>query len=188
MDCGKVENLLPHLDDGEMDENTVAAVRAHLEHCDNCRLKYDEQRRVLSLFDRVYSDETTETGRDFIDGVTARIEHRRTVRRSLHRYAVAAVIVMAVGSAALIKLNPFTGGVPDLEVASELDHPELDTYVATQYMDTSDLQTMIASSETDTEEEIIESMIAGRVVDLTAEDIIMTLDDTELALMYASIE
>ena len=188
MDCGKVEKLLPYLDDGEMDGNTEAAVRAHLEHCDNCRRIYEEQQKMFSLFDHVYHDDPSEIDRNFINGVTDRIARRQVARRSLRQYAVAAVIVMVVGSAALIRLSLFTGEKPAVDMISEVDNSELDTYVASQYMDTRDLHSMIASTESDTEEEIIESMIADRVVDMTAEDIILTLDDNELALMYAAID
>jgi len=188
MDCGKVEKLLPYLDNGEMDANTEAAVRAHLEHCDNCLHTYEEQQRMFSLFDQAYRHDPDEIDRDFINGVTDRIARRRVARRSLRRYVAAAVIVMFVGSAALIRLSLFTGEKPALDMISEVGNSELDTYVASQYMDTRDLHSMIASTESDTEDEIIESMITDRVVDMTAEDIILTLDDNELALMYAAIE
>jgi hypothetical protein len=101
-------------------------------------------------------------------------------------FAVAAVVVITLG-VTLYSLLPGTS-INQQPAKISFDHSltGFEDYIASRYLDTYELSDLVVnSSKTETQDDVT-TYFSTYYLDVTPEDIINTLDDTELAEVLAS--
>ena len=187
MECAKVQELLPFLDDGSLGQEKAEAVRNHLKQCEVCRREYHEQNEMLRTITHVYSQNTPEYSPDFLKAVKKKIR-RKNENRVIYRwvYSAAAVIVIAFGLTLYSQLSG-TGTVnPAGDVVYEDSSGDFDNYIASKYLDSYELSNLIDDSYTPQDQNLLQSFISTNFFDITTEDIIDTFDEDEIEIVLAS--
>lgn len=187
MECAKVQESLPFLDDGSLGQEKAEAVRTHLEQCEVCRREYHEQNEMLRTVNFAYSQNTPEYTPDFLRAVKKKIR-RKNENRVIYTwvYSAAAVIVIAFGLTVYSQFSGISPVNPAGDMVYEDSSEDFDNYVASKYLDSYELSSLIDESYTIEDQNLLQSFISTNFSDITTEDIIDTFDEGEIELVLAS--
>jgi len=187
MECAKVQELLPFLDDWSLGQEKAEAVRNHLEQCEACRREYHEQNEMLRTITYAYSQNMPEYTPDFLSAVKKKIR-RKHENRVIYKwvYSAAAVIVIAFGLTLYSQLSGIGTVNPAGDMVYEDSSVDFDNYVASKYLDSYELSKLIDDSYTTHDQNLLQSFISTNFLDITTEDIIDTFDENEIELVLAS--
>ncbi|MCE5251810.1 zf-HC2 domain-containing protein [bacterium] len=187
MECDKVKEYLPFLDDGSLPPDVEKKVRTHLEHCEECRREYDEQVNMLRLVQYAFPGREPEFSPEILTMVEVKIRKYREKRMLYRRvYAFAALVIITVGIAVYSLLPGSSNRSVATKAVFDDSLADYRNYVASRYLDAYELSELVTEqSETETQN-MYETYISTHYFDVTPEDIIDNLDDNELASMLAS--
>ena len=177
MDCDKVRDMLPFLDDGSLDSEIVKQVRRHMVKCKDCLREYNEQEEMLGHVETYFSQNKPTCSPDFLKSLDARIR-RKKEERVVNRwaYSVAAVFILAIG---ISLFNYLPGTKPAMVTVEENifngSTEEFDKYVAMSYLNSYEMSELYdyTNSTTNEDQTFLETFINDNYVDITPEDLIV---------------
>ena len=188
MECHKVQELLPFIDDGSLGQDIVKKVKAHMEKCTACQKEYNEIIHVVNLMNSALTQHVPEHSQTFLYAVQRKINAKKRERKVYQVMLPAAAVVILTVSIALYSIH--TRQVPDsltfqIVRMAEPDN-ELYNYIAEQYLDTYELFELVYDIETVDEYDLTEALFQHEYFNATADDIIETLDENELYNFFVS--
>jgi len=188
MECDRVKELLPFIDDGSLEQDVVIRVKAHMEKCPDCQKEYDEIKHIVNLTTSVLSRHVPEHSQRFLYVLQRKINAKKRERKVYQWLLPAAAVVVLTVSIALYNIH--TGKVtdsPSFQVASTaVSDNELYNYIAEQYLNTYELFELVYEVETTDEYDLRDALFQHEYFNVTTEDIIETLDTDELYNFFAS--
>ena len=189
MNCDKVRELLPFLDDGSIDPDTADTVRTHLDECSPCHTEYQEVTGMLNQVRDVLIENELAPVPGYLGMVRKKIEKKRKARIFYYRLvSAAAVIVFAVsltiyGYMGLKTTEPMS----EQYVAGE-SLSEFDDFIASEYLSGYDLNELVSAVEVVDEPVIINTLLTYNYDSITPEDVIEIITEEELPLVFTSQE
>jgi len=177
MECEKVKELLPFIDDGYIDQDVINDVNDHLEVCDGCRREYDEIKQTLNIIRSTFIHYKSQSSIDLSGVVQEKIGARKRARKAYKwAFSAAAVVIFAVFLSMYSLLtkdivNPDSNQI----VMAEADE-EFYNYIAEHYLDMYELYEL-TGEVTDIDEYYPEdALLQYYYLDVTVEDVVETLD------------
>ena len=76
MNCDRIKEYLPFIDDGSMEKDTIAEVREHLKRCPDCRKEYDEIQYTLNMVHSVLVKNIPDNSQRILDEIQKRIHSK----------------------------------------------------------------------------------------------------------------
>ena len=188
MKCDKVKELLPFLDEGSHEPETAGEVRKHLKECPVCQREYKEMKNVIHLVRGAMLADKPEPVPGYLGIVRRKIERKKKARTFYFRtVSAAAVIVFAVSISMFSYMNlKTTEPVSENSFLTE-DLGEFDEYIATANLNGYDLNQLVDMDEEE-QQVIINTLLAGDLLNITTEDIMELMDEDELNMVFASFE
>ncbi|MBN1291974.1 MAG: zf-HC2 domain-containing protein [Candidatus Latescibacteria bacterium] len=175
MECDKVRDLLPFLDDGSLDQEKVRKVRRHMVRCKDCLNEYNEQVEMLGNIQKAFSQSRPSYSPDFLKSLNSKIK-RKKEERVIHRwlYSVAAVFIVALG---ISLFNYFPGTKPATMSVEETNYDtsaeEFDSYIASTYLNSYEMSELYDNTVTTEEHNFLRTFISNNFADITPEDLIV---------------
>ena len=188
MKCDKVKELLPFLDEGSHEPETAGEVQKHLKECSVCHKEYQEINNVINIVRGTILADKPEPVPGYLGMVRKKIERKKKAHTFYFRaLSAAAVIVFAVSISMFSYMNlkttePVSGNYVMTETVDLFDE-----YIASEKLSGYDLNQLV---DTDEEEQqiIVNTLIAGDLLNITTEDIMELMDEDELNMVFASYE
>ena len=189
MECDRVQELLPFIDDGSLEQDIVKTVKAHMEKCLTCQKEYNEIIHVVNLMNSVLTQHVPEHSQSFLYVLQKKINAKKRERKVYQLMLPAAAVVILTVSIALYSIH--TKQVPDslpfqIVRMAEQDN-ELYNYIAEQYLDTYELFELVYNVETVDEYDLRDALFQHEYFNVTADDIFDTLDEIELYNFFVSL-
>ena len=188
MTCNDIRQLIPFMDDDEYRDERMIEAERHLHQCDACMKEYRQTHAILATVRDTVSDYAVSDSTRYLAEVRRRISVRK--RRHLIAYRVipamaAAFLIVAVGLYSIM-FNPTYNNMVREELFNDEDVQMMDEYVAQQYFGVEEIYEMVDATEPEEELTVETAMNTYTYDDITPEDIILMLDDSEYDLIFAS--
>ncbi len=182
MNCDNVKDLLPFIDDGDVEQDTVDAVKAHLEKCRDCSKEYGDINFVVNMVKSALTEPAVRPSPELLENVQRKIIEKKRVRytRKWMFSTAAAVLFAAFVSMYGLLTRNVTQPVPFQVTMIEPDE-EFDTYYADWYLDSYDLLELVNGVDSIDEYELNDIILSDDYLDISVDDIIETLDIDNLA-------
>ncbi len=188
MKCDKVKELLPFLDEGSHEPETAGEVQKHLKECPVCQREYNEMKNVIHLVRGTMLADEPETVPGYLGMVRKKIERKKKARTFYFRAVSAAAVIVFTVSISMFSYMKLKTTEPFSEnsfVTEDLG--EFDEYIATANLNGYDLNQLVDTDEEE-QQEIVNTLLAGDLLNITTEDIMELMDEDELNMVFASYE
>lgn len=185
MKCDIVKELLPFIDDGSIDQETVKEVKTHLEKCEECRKENNEIQFVVNLARTALSEHKALPSLEFLENVQMKIDKEKRARK-VHKWmfsAAAVFIAISFTLYGILTMN-VTKTVPYQMVIIEPDE-EFYTYYAESYLDTYEFLELVNGVETNNESQLQDELLNSDYLDVSLYDIIETFDTNEITNIFS---
>lgn len=184
MECDKVQELLPYIDDGSLGRETTDMLREHLLSCPECREVYGETKRVVEMVTKTLLMQDVQPASEFLSDLQNRIAQRRQASRTFRWIAsAAAVFLVAVFAGLYVYFSPNT---QPFEVASvDTDEAAYTEYIAEMFFTTYDMYELADEAGVINETDLEEVLIEGGYYTITYDDIFENLDETEMSNLFS---
>lgn len=203
MTCNDVRKLIPFMDDDDYRDERIIEAERHLARCPACAAEYQKTQSMLSMVrDSAPEYEVSDPSRYLADvrrKIVAR-KHRHVVAYRVIPAVAAMFLIVAIGLYSIM-FNPTYNTMvrnelfnSDRQNSASIDNlmfddesqALMDEYLAQQYFGVGDVYELIDATEPEEEMTLEMAMNTYTYDDITPEDIIMMLDETEYELMLAS--
>ena len=182
MNCEKVKELLPFIDDGTVEQDTVNAVKAHLEKCADCRKEYDEINFVVNMVKSALTEYEVRPSPELLENVQREIIEKKRARISRKwMFSAAAAVLFAVSVSMYGLLTRNVNQPVPFQIAVIEPNEEFYTYCAEKYLDSYDLLELVNGVDIIDEYELNNLILSDEYLDVSVDDIIETLDTDDLA-------
>ena len=179
MNCEKVKELLPFIDDGTVEQETVNAVKAHLEKCADCSKEYNEINFIVNMVESALTEHEVRPSPELLENVQKGIVEKKRVRNTrkwMFSAAAAVLFTVSVSMYGLLTRNvthPF-------QVAMIEPDEEFYTYCAERYLDSYDLLELVNGVDIIDEYELNGIILSDEYLDVSVDDIIEAMDTDDL--------
>ena len=189
MECYKVRELMPFLNDGSIKAETQDAVIKHLEECHACKKEYQETMDVLERVRRAIVENQPAPVPGYLEMVEKRIRRKKKNRTLFYRaVSVAAVIVLTVS----FSLYSFVWRDTTLPVQeqyiTEDSLDEFEEFMASQALTGYDLNELAETIDIDDKKTVVSELLVYNNTNITLEDIIELIDEDDLIMLFAELE
>jgi hypothetical protein len=188
MECNRVKELLPFIDDGSLEQDIVIKVKAHMQKCPDCQKEYNDIKHILTLMNSVLIQHVQEHPQNFLNSVQRKIDAKKKAQKVYQWMLPAAAVIILTVSVMLysISTRQITDTIP-LQVASSSEfNNELYNYIAEQHFGAYELFELVYEVETIDRYDLRDAVFQHEYFDVTPEDIYETLDTDELYNFFIS--
>jgi predicted anti-sigma-YlaC factor YlaD len=171
MDCNRVIDLLPFLDDGSLAPQIEEEVKRHLAECADCRREYQELTGMLRLVREAIIEQAPVPDSRFMETINKRIRRKKTEHTTaLWAVPAAAVIFFAMflGAYSLFLGNSGAGFMAGKKPSNKN-------------------KTTIVINSPSTEEDVTYHALTT-YANVSLDDMLNTMDDKELTALLSSDE
>lgn len=196
MECDKIKDLMPFLDDGSLEPEVEDEARRHMLKCEKCRKEYTDLRFLLDGIQDTILERAPEPLPGYLGMVRAKIRKRKTSRMMALRFIPAAAAIIIISSVAVLLFSD--GTVPVLPGEEKQTHATESYNItgdlfATYHLTDYDVKELVnINNETvddDTSEKaIVKAILLNTLIDVTTEDIMDMMDDDHIYAVLASYE
>ncbi len=181
MECEKVKELLPFIDDGTIGQDIVNDVKDHLAGCAECQKEYNEIKQTLNIISSAMTQYVPYTSFELLGAVRRRIIDRKRARRTYKLvFSAAAVVIFVVF---LSMYSVFTRDVID-STSNQMVMADYEddfyNYVAEHYLNVYELAELTGDINALDEYNIEEELLQSGYLNVTIDDIIDVLDINEI--------
>jgi|GEM_PF-6163283 len=188
MNCDRIKEHLPFIDDGSLDSNVEAFVREHLKNCPECRKEHDEIKNIKRIVQSAFTENIPDNAHAMLRNITSRIQSRKNtieIYRRILPSAAAILITVMLGYFAFI---PDRSGdlVPQNTLNAGITDEELFDYIAENHFDSYELYELVDEAEIIDEYDLRDALFHHEYFTVTVDDIIEALDYEEFNDLYVS--
>jgi len=186
MKCDNMRELIPFLDDGTLEPETVKSVRIHMEGCPACRKEYEVVNDMLNRIHETLLENESLPVPEFLEMIREKIEKKKKIRALSYRvFSAAAVIIFTVSVTLYNFMNRETTVPVSEQYVMEESLDEYDEYIASQYLTADELYELVEADESDNSV-LLEALINYHYNSITPEDIIDNMNEEELKILFAN--
>jgi len=177
MNCDKVKELIPFLDDGSLDEASEREVREHLKTCVECRNEYEEVTFVVNLAKKSFSEKPVVEPADLMEKVKQGIEHEKRAKKvHLWMYSAAAAVFFAAVMSLYFMVTDTQPERISGQTVVERPKGTATRYYAEYFLDSYDLIELVDVSANGHDSTLEDALLEDNVLDISVYEMIDTFD------------
>jgi len=188
MECDKVKELLPFIDDGSIEQDIINDVKHHLSMCAECGKEYIEIKQSLDIIRSAFIRFEPQPSPDLLDVVKRKIDKRKRARKAYKwAFSAAAVVIFGVFISMYSFLTRDLIDTDSYQMVMVEHGEELYNYIAEQYLDAYELYELVEDADIFYEYSLEDAMMQYDYVDITLDDVIQTLDINEMSYLLNEV-
>lgn len=185
MECDKVKEFLPFIDNGSIEQDMINDVKAHLAGCSECRKEYDEIKQTLNIIRSAFMHYESQPSPDLLDVIQRKIDTRKKARKAYKwAFSAAAVVIFAVFLSMYSLLTKDVINPASYQMIMVEPDEEFYNYIAEHYLDVYELFEMAGEVAAIDENYLEDALLQSEYFDVTLDDIMETLDANEINYIF----